>query len=118
MKITFKQIEKKVRELAKRSPNNVYDKDEEYGSCFYSTGKCSDGSMGCIFGQALTVLGVNAAFFDNLDKGASPYIDTVLDTLKIKTTPKQENWALLVQDSQDGQLSWKEAVECADEECK
>lgn len=48
-----------IRELVETSPDNVYQKQFSDNRCFYTQGSCSDGSTGCIIGQALLKLGVD-----------------------------------------------------------
>lgn len=111
-----------VRKIVKERPDVYYNPD---GMCKYSEGVCSDGSIGCIFGQAFTNLGINAKKFDqypvpegmlNYGKNYIPGIDHILrhefnceDILELE-------WCGTVQNGQDGNLSWKEAVLEADRE--
>lgn len=60
---TIKDIENKVRELAAASPDCVYIKPEG-GGCNNIRGDCSNGSVGCIVGQAVIALGVPRSFFE------------------------------------------------------
>lgn len=44
-----------LKNLVDNAPDNVYHGDDD--DCCYSTGQCSNGSVGCIIGQALALNG-------------------------------------------------------------
>jgi len=48
-----------VREFADLRPDNVYKLSNDSIHCQYIAGTCSDGSIGCIFGQAFKELGLD-----------------------------------------------------------
>ena len=51
---------KAVKELVKESPDNTYDSSG--GQCYYAKGHCKNGSVGCLFGQALRKIGKDDIF--------------------------------------------------------
>lgn len=95
-----------VREKAAKSPTNVYQAD----NCLYNGGNCSDGSIGCIFGQVLKDLGQPV---DEGDEGRDIII--ILGILGIESSSLQKQWCGSVQDSQDFGIEWKKAVDKADD---
>lgn len=112
-----------VRKIAKERPDVYYNPD---GMCKYSSGECSDGSIGCIFGQAFTNLGIDAKKFDKYPvphhtsiNGSTTYVPSIDHILRNEFNCKEVlelEWCGTVQNGQDGGLSWKEAVLEADRE--
>ena len=99
-----------IRELAAESPDNIYDRGQSH-ACSYVVGECSNGTQGCIVGQALRRLGletpdfkepVDDYLFNHYDCGR---VDDVSRTL----------WLIAVQTEQDSSNTWAYAVEDADE---
>lgn len=86
-----------VRKIAKERPDVKYGMPES-GTCSYDEGVCSDGSVGCIFGQAAKLLG-----------------EPLYGSREI-TDYYDDDWCLLVQTYQDKGRSWGEAVRQADME--
>ncbi len=107
---TVKDIIQEVRRLAKESPDNKY---ENIDGCFYSQGMCTNGSIGCMFGQAFKNLGIKIP--DNLDRSG---IVGVLSELKLSEFNDHSMWCLDVQKLQDTRTTWGEAVSTADQEWK
>jgi hypothetical protein len=104
----------KVREIATARPNNVYCK----GRCEYAEGECSDGTTGCLLGQALLALGFTARRLRRLDEMSVSSIHVALSVL-LKTDnlpPDKMRWLRRVQDAQDIEVEWGAAVEAADQE--
>lgn len=114
-----------VRKVVKERPDVYYNPD---GICKYSSGACSDGSIGCIFGQVFTNLGIDAKKFDEYPtpEGISPtiyggktYVPGIDCILRHEFNCEEIlelEWCGTVQNGQDGGLSWKEAVLEADRE--
>ncbi len=105
-----------VRKTAAERPSVVYlDKD-----CRYAAGNCSDGSIGCIFGQVLSNLGVDVKEYDATDNGYGenivPDINHILNEDSFVGNERDIHWCDLVQEYQDSGLSWEEAVKTADDE--
>lgn len=108
MKPTIKQIIAKVRELATKHPSNIYTGPYPgKQNCFYESGGCQDGSVGCIFGQAFAQL-------DFPIQGSSS-IRTLLDRHSINYHHDEVSWCSLFQLSQDKGHTWSKALEVADE---
>jgi hypothetical protein len=103
----------KVREIAAARPENVY----RNGRCEYADGECSDGTIGCILGQALLALGFTKRKLRRLDELPISSIGVVLTSL-LKTDalpPNKVSWLRRVQDAQDIEVEWGAAVEAADQ---
>lgn len=100
--ITAKQLIKTVLKLGEDRPDNVYSKPEDSDFCHYDRGKCTDGSTGCIMGQALRQLGVEATL-----NGA---IDTLLTMLDVQMTEAERTALVDVQQRQDLEIPWGTAI--------
>lgn len=109
------QIIATVRKLAADSPNNVYSRPGGIDSvCKYFSGKCSNGSTGCIFGQAFLELELDID--EDIDEDFGMGIVALLDIeLNIEEEYHKKNWCDKVQRVQDSELSWSEAIKRADE---
>lgn len=115
-KITWPQLEAEVRRLATERPWNKYGQDGS-GRCAYAAGVCSDGSIGCIFGQALRACGVNPIEFDSGSEQGQPMdIAGVLEELGLVSgLTRKVMWANEVQGLQDAGEPWGNALAQADE---
>lgn len=113
--ITFEHLKLEVVKLAQESPDNTYAGIPGLYPpvCKYAEGKCRNGSVGCIFGQAFQRLGVDPAEVDWIGEGV---ISDVLEALRIETDSGQRVWADKVQEEQDRGICWDEAIEAADAE--
>ena len=112
--ITIQEIVQQTRDLAAKYPDNVYlhwNRDD----CLYHEGNCTNGTVGCIFGQILV-----PHFPDkNLDScNTIVYsIDALLVFLEISTNDNEyplRNWCLQVQSLQDTGKMWHECIAFAD----
>jgi hypothetical protein len=106
--LTFDQIEAKVRELAEANPDFIYWPERTTQTCTYVP---DDVQPACIFGQAFTALGVPMEF---LAEHATAGINEILESMHIATTPRQREWAAVVQRRQDSKARWVRAVADAD----
>ncbi len=106
---TVEELVAKVREIAKSRPDTIYYGTEQ--GCEYNAGLCSDGSIGCLFGQAMKELGETY-----LEYGG--FIDSVLcrrDNLNIaKHGDVKVSWCLKVQNNQDSGTDWGTCIKSAD----
>ena len=100
-----------IRELATESPDNVYDRGRSH-TCSYVVGDCSNGTQGCIVGQAIRRLGLETPDFDD---SADVYLDNY-DAVRA-VSEMQRAWILIVQQEQDSSNTWAYAVESADDNC-
>jgi hypothetical protein len=118
--VELKPLADKMRELALAHPDNIYARPVGVGNCSYVAGHCSDGSCGCIVGQAAKELGLSnqvLAWWDN--RGG---IDTVIADGKYirfgNLDSKEErllvNWVTQVQRYQDTGDTWGIALANAD----
>lgn len=106
-KFTVEQLVAEVRKLANEKPGNVYEAEPEY-SCSYDTGVYSDGSVGCIFGQAFQRLGVPI-------RGSLTIGFVICDKLGVEASKEQCLWMGHVQGCQDHGSNWARSVYLADE---
>lgn len=112
VEFTTTELEAEVRKLAAEHPDNIYTKPNAQGAgCFYGKGTCTDGSCGCIVGQALARLGVSVL---ELDVKLIGYVPEVMSHLCISDPKKRQSWLFNVQRRQDLGKTWGEAVEWAD----
>jgi hypothetical protein len=107
--IPLEDIVKEVKRLVIESPENVYKKplDDGDNNCSYSKGICTNGAVGCIFGQALKNLGINTS---TLDDASSIY---GLYEITSDSDKNLLNWCVSVQSAQDNGKTWGKAVEDA-----
>jgi hypothetical protein len=105
----------KVRKLGLARPHTVYLSD---AGCNYADGNCSDGTTGCLLGQALLELGYSAGQLRRLDEMPISSVAIVLEALlKTDNLPVDKvRWLRRVQDAQDVEVAWGEAVRAADQE--
>jgi hypothetical protein len=105
-KITGSLLIAQIRELAKKAPDNLYIKpDPKYNTCCYDRGTCTDGSIGCIFGQAFRALG--------LELKGTAIISYILSDNQIPCSGSEKLWCATVQRLQDQGRTWSEAVKLA-----
>lgn len=97
----------KVKELAEASPLNRYNKTGGEGApgCSNLQGICTNGSQGCIIGQALLALGVNRELL------ADHEYDSVRNLLRRTSDLYNEdtfemNYLVYVQLNQDAEQAW------------
>lgn len=118
------EIIAEVRKIVQVRPDVTYNPG--IGGCKYANGICSDNTVGCLFGQALSNLGVDVKRFDKYpitqhkhDSTATyvPAIDKIL-TNEFEGSAQEINWCAKVQEQQDGGAYWKDAVKEADNEVK
>lgn len=109
---TFKKFKAEILKLVKRSPDNVYDSGEGHGACYYHKGKCTDGSRGCIMGQALKACGVS----DYALKGLGvETINVVCTTEEVGYSEREVDWLSCLQGAQDTYKTWGSALAQANE---
>ena len=109
--ITIKELIEEVRRLVAESPDNAYT----HAQCRYSIGACNNGSVGCLFGQALSNLGVDVVALDAMD--SVPSILGILSHGNVvgSCTELEKSWCNLTQQRKDMGLSWSEAIRGADD---
>lgn len=106
--ITVNDVIAEVRKLAAEKPDNTYTRPGGK-QCCYDAGVCTDGSVGCIFGQALARLGHPAS--------GTYTINSILfnrEQLGLARDRPAGLWCSYVQDWQDEGFTWARAVEYAD----
>lgn len=111
---TLDELEQEVRRLAAEQPDKVYEPQIElmYGdptntSCLYWHEK--ENAPGCIYGHALTNLGIPRHYFNEGEA-----IDSLLAALFGLTEADIPRWFADVQLQQDDHVSWSDAVREAD----
>ena len=106
-----------VRKVVQLRPDVTYDAGVK--GCQYADGICSDNSVGCLFGQVLSNLGVDVKRFDKYPMPNregdtyTPAIDRILKN-EFVGTGQEIDWCVRVQEHQDNGLCWDDAVKEAD----
>jgi hypothetical protein len=112
----------KVRELASARPDNVYRAGPSGQSspptkCTYLGGTCTDGTVGCLVGQALLAIGYTAEQLQPVDQlGIEEAIEKMLPCELTDDEYDKVRWLESAQNAQDNGSPWKEAVRIADAE--
>ena len=99
-----------IRELAAESPDNIYDRGQSH-ACSYVVGECSNGTQGCIVGQALRRLGLETP---DLPTHVDIYLSLIFDC-GVAGGDTRLLWVSVVQSEQDSGNTWAYAVKSADE---
>ena len=99
---TATELIAKVKELVKASPENRY----EANPCRYCTGKNTNGSVGCLFGQALRALGMPNEQLIKFDMNLHNLIGEMLPTIGIECNESERKWLTIVQRYQDQHFAW------------
>ena len=108
----IKELAKVVREMVEARPDNKYLSE---GVCYYSHGKCTDGSIGCLIAQCLPLVGIPLdPRWDNVEKQKGTGIRTILEEYYEDGDEDALYWIDYVQSNQDDGCTWKEAIEGAD----
>lgn len=119
MAVKMSEVVAAVREIAAERPDVKYDVVEGAG-CLYSAGRCSDGSVGCIVGQALVKCGFDVAPLDTSDDENDGGIKTAgfaCRHIGVETDDfEAANWLDNAQHWQDSGHPWGDAVKFADGE--
>lgn len=112
-KVDIKTLVKTVREIVRKRPDVIY---EAKHTCSYIAGNCTDGSVGCLIGQALVKLGVT---FDadettkRISTLVQPFRDDSTDEAK-KYNDVARDWLQHVQCAQDRKEAWIDCITYAD----
>lgn len=102
-------IERAIRELAEQFPDNKYLNPLESCGCLYEEGFCSNGSQGCIVGQAIKHAGFTVPVgADNMPLGK------LLRDTQPNISSDEVSWVRSVQYLQDRKYTWGEAVAITD----
>jgi hypothetical protein len=119
MTTTLSELVAQVRRLAADRPDNVYQ-PELVGAghrCSYLDGRCTDGTLGCLVGQAFRAAGLTA---DELQPVNRLAICEALEHLLRQDIDCLQGahiaWLMSVQNAQDEGARWREAIEVADRE--
>jgi len=122
---TIKQLYDKVIELAQKYPENIYNRSKLLGSinsgCYYTAGTCSNGSEGCIVGQALLSLDpslneiLNAIDIGIVEThGGDTTVRDVLEQLGLIKLENMSDYYITclgqIQEKQDRGIKWSECV--------
>lgn len=94
-----------VRRIAAERPDVTSDTKE----CMYEAGICSDGSVGCLFGQGFVAMG-----WKPYRPGVSEGLSMVLD--EEYGDDHRLEWCCDVQDRQDDGTPWAKAIQLSDED--
>ena len=111
MKITFTELKQTIEKLAEESPDCVYEQPVN-SICSYRRGICSNGSSGCIIGQACRSLGLSENELIDMDTYGA--FMNVCTSKKFRErfflTCSELLWITTVQKEQDDRNSWSRAV--------
>lgn len=113
---TLENLIGEVRKLAQENPDNAYKcKDGRYVMCYYSKKTCTNGSIGCIFGQAMKRLGLDDNILATMEN------NTIMEIIP-KYYPEHNRrlaiWCREVQSAQDFGWIWSKCIEAADDYIK
>ena len=112
MHLTVSDLISKVRELAAASPDCRYRSTNGSSSgCCNNRGECTNGTVGCIIGQAAAALG-----YDWGDEPSREGVHLFVNRVFRHTPRPQTYWLDLVQGQQDLGKTWGDAVQYADEQ--
>ena len=116
MKITFTDLKQTIEKLAEESPDCTY-KNSETCFCSYYKGTCSNGSSGCIVGQACRILGFSEEDLVGMDRhGAFMEVAKSVEFKKrFSLSSKEIDWVSVIQQEQDCPNSWSKAVLAANQ---
>lgn len=109
------KLARAVRGLANRWPNNRYRIPPGDENCSYTRGNCSNGSRGCIVGQAeLRAFGRPGSTYQIRAQGGIR-ISAIVGKVAGKPLAAIIGWLEVVQSNQDVGMTWGAAIERADE---
>ncbi len=91
-----------VRKIATERPDVVY-----LGNCYYDSGECTDGSVGCLLGQALQA--IDWPIYERNPQGSIVYL-----LFNEGYTDDRVIWCRDVQTKQDSSREWAGCVKYAD----
>lgn len=115
MELTFAQVEAEVRRLVAENPDHIYRgklRPYQPQKCYYVAPE--DGSAeACLFGQALTNLGVPDDYLADFEFGP---VQDILGSLGVECSDQEEWWMNEVQGAQDRKQDWAGALTYGDEE--
>jgi hypothetical protein len=107
--ITIEQLVAEVTRLAQENPENSYEQTAI--ACYYNKGTCTNGTVGCIFGQAFRNLEQPLEdIFDSHCGNTGIRIGIVLKELKLNNIPELVNWCSEFQYWQDRHCSWNQCL--------
>ena len=110
MKLTRERIESVLNDIVKDNEDFVYSGPDSM-TCYYTH---PDGSVGCIFGRAFDVLGLNRPAWGT-DENTFGIAATLQALGVVVDEPKTVDFMYHVQELQDTGLAWGEAVKEAKE---
>ncbi len=92
-----------VRKIAVERPDTIYCG----GPCYYDSGECNDGTVGCLLGQALDAIDWHIYMVEE-----DTHIGAVLE--RQDYADSRTTWCRRVQEAQDNGGTWGYCVEYAD----
>lgn len=111
-------LEQAVRKLAADSPDTLYCKPDDSIFCSYSKGACTNGSVGCIMGQALVRCGLGTTLALAQKWGSINNFVLFITNTDLEKLPTPVvltiRWLQEVQTQQDQGRTWRDAVALAD----
>lgn len=110
----WQEIVRKAYALCVANCDNVYTPEDPVAGCKYTRGKCSNGSVGCIFGQILPHDEFDLERYDD-EAVKLPGIETVLRDKLPEMPIAAIRWCSQLQGSQDIERSWGDALAIAED---
>ena len=110
MKFTIEQVDDALRKVINRDPHFVYT-EKTATACYYHQGPFHDPERcdGCVFGQALQLLGVSKDDLADIDTSIASIRQVEFDFLPPKVT-RPDYWCHM-QAQQDGGAAWGDLLE-------
>lgn len=104
MQICWKELVRRTYAKCVKDCDVSYS-PSEYRECSYTNGQCTDGSTGCLFGQILSEMGVDASPLQGLLRG-------ILETrFKDSEVPQVViSYLSHIQICQDNEMDWGDAL--------
>ena len=107
-----------VRQLANDNPTNCYEGNKDGQGCCYARGKCSNGTIGCILGQAMIACDHEVTEYisdkERQTKQFELLYESMINEGLIEMSRQDMIWCSEVQKYQDDGETWADAVAYAD----
>ena len=116
--IKSEDLIQQVRQLAQDAPTNLYEGNKDKMGCSYVKGPCSNGSVGCIIGQALILCDESLTeYLSHEDRSTKQFEllhDIMFEDGMIELSLEDIEWIGDVQSRQDDGETWGDAVSKTD----
>lgn len=114
-KFKLSELVKTVKAIIQSRPDVIYSTilEDGLGACYYSKGKCSDGTLGCVFGQAFQAMGFKIPSANDSDS-----INSIIENFAVGVTQRQQDMCEGIQDWQDKENTWKTSLDMANKQLR